>query len=158
MTTIASGVIMRISDYDFAVYPDRTQREVHLARRHESITYRIESDGRALHRVTPQGDSWEHYRYRFHYRHQGRTFSITWMCGTGYGDPKPIDGLQSAFLDASTVEWEAFGPSWMGDFGYDLEDYPKARRIYRACVKVNERLDAFLGDERDNWQQATREK
>lgn len=160
MSTIETGVIMRIGTNGTIAYPGRDLRNVHEARRIESIGYSIESGG--LHRTTPEGERWEHYQYRFHYRHVGRTMSVTWRCGTGYGDPKPIDGLLSAILDAEAVEWEAFGEGWIADlgFGYDTEDREarrKAKRIYDACERVNAQLDRFLGSEREAWRLATEE-
>lgn len=158
MTTIASGVAMRIGTYDTAIYPDRQLRHVNRARKHETIAYRIESDDYGIHHVTPLGEKWDHYRYRFHYRHLGRTFSVRWSCGTGYGDPKPLDGLVSAFQDAEAVEWEAFGSDWAADLGYDIEDHAelrRAERVYNACERMNNRLEVFLGVEREVWKQAT---
>ena len=159
MATIASGVIMRIGTYDIANYEGRTQREVHESRRDESITYSIRSVD-SVAQPSKDEDGWEHYTYVFTYRHLGRTLNVTWRCGTGYGSPKPEDGLRAAFLDADTIKEGEFGTYWMEDLGYDPEtDRARAQRIYNACERMNTRLDTFFGDSesREAWEQATHE-
>lgn len=115
-------------------------------------------------RTTPTGDNFEHFRYTFIYRYEGRSLQITWMCGLGYGTPKATDGLASAFLDAHSVEWETFD-GWAENMGYDFEDEPetrrKAQRIYNACEKMDARLDAFFGGDaeiRKLWDTATEDR
>lgn len=142
---IASGVMMRVGTTDVHSYPDRTQREVHPNRRSESITYTIDEDLYGLREVE---HGWNCYQYRFTYRHLGRSLSITWRCGIQYGLPKPIDGLASAFADSNSARWEAFGPDWMENYGYDYEtDYALAQRVYRKCEKLHDRLVKFFGDD-----------
>lgn len=152
----ASGVIQRFQG-GIEVWPGRTQREVHPARRDEAISYRWDIDPN---KMQPRQDEsgWEHYTYRFTYRYLGRTLSITWRCGTAYGTPKPWDGLDSAFRDAATVAYEAFTPSWADDFGYDSDDpaqLRKAQRIYDACEAMEHRIAEFFGGdtmERERWE------
>lgn len=161
METIDSGVIMRHSSGSQAgtiAYPGRDLRNVHPARRIETIAYSIQSDQEGLHthdHRTGKRLDWEHYKYVFTYRHQGNTLRVTWRCGSKYGDPKPIDGLVSAMLDAEAIAWEAFGEDWAADLGY--EDMREAERVYKACEDMEHRLAAFLGSEREAWELATAE-
>lgn len=158
MATIASGVIMRIGTHYTTHYAGRTQREVHPARRDESITYSIRSVD-SVAQPSKDEEGWEHYTYVFTYRHLGRTLNVTWRCGTTYGSPKPEDGLRSAFLDAESVAYGSF-QEFVDDFGCVREtDYGKARRAYDACVRMNERLDRFFGADwsREAWETAVYE-
>lgn len=140
--TLATGVLMSIGNYDLADYPDRTQREVHASRRSESITYRIEESSPFVGFETSDGDKWEHYNYKFTYRHLGRTMTVSWKCGTLYGDPKPWDGLQAMINDAECVAYEGFGEDWVGNYGF--EDYDRAERVYKACERAGTRLNNFF--------------
>lgn len=158
MGIIATGVIMRVGTYDIAEYEGRTQREVHPSRRDESITYSIRSVD-SVAQPSKDADGWEHYKYVFTYRHMGRTLNVTWRCGTGYGTPKPADGLRAAITDADCISYRSFH-EFADDFGYDLEtDYGKARRTYDACERMNDRLDRFFGEgwSRKAWEDATHE-
>ena len=160
MATIATGVMMRIGTYDVATYEGRTQREVHPARRDESITYRITSDDYGVHHTTPDGEKWEHFKYTFHYRYLGRSLTVTWHCGITYGVPHPADGLRAAFNDVNTIAYEAFGVEWLEGYGYDSEtEYKRAERVYKACERQDARLDAFFdsAESREAWESAVRE-
>lgn len=99
---------------------------------HERIAYRITQDDNLIR----ERDGWKHYTYRFHYTYtkdgQSRSFSITWRCGTAYGEPKGTDGLTSALLDAMYAR-DAF------------EDMSASTR--RACEQTDARLDVFFGSE-----------
>jgi hypothetical protein len=110
--------------------------------------------------VRRDSSGWEHYRYAFFYRYEGRTLAITWRCGIGYGQPLPLDGLESAFLDAASVE--GYGGDvrdWARDMGYDLNaddgahQMRAATKAYAACERMGERLAAFFPDpaDRDLW-------
>lgn len=156
MTTIIDrGIIMRIGNYGHRPYPGRDLRSVHPARRSEAIGYRIESD--APDQVLIDETGWAHYAYRFVYRFQGRTITVRWRCGTGYGQPKPIDGLMAAFSDASLVNDQVrpmFGPDWAAEIGVDFvseEDVQRAARMYAACERLDAALGRVLGDEREAW-------
>lgn len=152
----ASGVIQRFQG-GVDIWPGRTQREVHPDRREEAISYRWDLDRtKAQPRQDKQG--WEHYSYTFVYRYQGRTFRISWRCGTAYGTPKPLDGLDSAFRDAQTVAYEAFTPSWAADFGLE-DNMREAQRIYNACEDMEHRLADFFADdeERKRWEELLHE-
>lgn len=154
MLNIASGVIMRIGTYDTAIYPNRTQREVHPARRDEAISYRILSDQKGVHTTSVDGMRWDHYRYQFVYRYLGEAFRVTWSCGVAYGDPNPEDGLKAMFLDAETVRDEAFGTAWMDEYGFDSEyEAHTARRSYKAAERHNNTLDRIFqtADNREDW-------
>lgn len=157
MATIASGVIMRIGTSDVTSYAGRTQREVHPSRRDESITYSINQKDLVA-QPSKDKDGWEHYSYVYTYRHMGRTLSVSWKCGTLYGEPQPIDGLVSAFRDADSIAYIGFS-EFMEEFGYDAEDTARARRAYDACYQMNERLDRFFGEgwSRQAWESAVRE-
>ena len=154
-TIIDRGIIMRIGTYDHQAHPGRDLRSVHPARRVETIGYRIETD--TPDQVLTDADGWEHYAYRFVYRFQGRTLTVRWRCGTGYGQPKPIDGLMAAFSDAALVDGDSmpmFGPDWAAEFGLDFysdEDVQRAARMYAACERMDRALDRVLGDEREAW-------
>lgn len=158
MSIVASGVMMRIGTYDVAVYPDRTMRSVHRARKDEAVSFAIVSDDQGLH-LTDGDRAWPHYRYTFTYRYLGRAFSVTWRCGESYGSPKAVDGLRSAFSDSALVAWEAFGVEWMRGLGYDPEfDTRRAHATYRAAERMLERLKTVFGPEYDAWEQATAEQ
>lgn len=151
----ASGVIQRFQG-GIEVWPGRTQREVHPARRDEVISYRWDIDPN---KMQPRRDEngWEHYSYNFTYRYLGRTFSVAWRCGTAYGTPKPWDGLDSAFRDAQTIAYEAFNQSWAEGLGLPWEtpaDIRKATRLYDACERMEHRIAAFFADEmeRERWE------
>lgn len=160
-----SGTIQRFGNgkvqSGITAWPGRTQREVHPARRDETISYRWELDGT---KQQPRRDDngWEHYSYRFTYRYLGRTLSIAWKCGTGYGTPKSFDGLSAAFNDASIVAYEAFNQSWAEGLGMDWEtpaDIRKATRLYDLCEAMEHRIAAFFGElttERDLWENIIR--
>lgn len=160
-----SGVIQRFGNGErqsgVTVWPGRTQREVHPARRDESISYRWEID---FTKAQPRRDEhgWEHYSYRFTYRFLGRTLSVAWRCGTGYGTPKPFDGLSSAFSDAALVAYESFTQSWAEDLGMAWEtpaDIRKATRLYDLCEQMEHRIAAFFGEletERVLWENILR--
>ena len=156
--TIAKGVFMRVGTSSIATYPERTQREVPISRRDEAITYKVEYDTDGLkHR---ERDDWDHYTYRFTYLHLGRKLVTTWHCGTAYGSPKPEDGLASAFLDAENYTSTTTLKSFMEEFCYDGEtERAEAGRIFNACAKMNDRLDAFFGSEwsREAWATAVHE-
>jgi hypothetical protein len=159
------GVIERIGSGELAdviVSPDWTMHSVPPGKRDVSMSYVIVPHTGG---IQVDADGWEHYRYTFRYRYQGRRIDISWKCGTGYGEPQAIDGLRSAFLDAASVEWEAFGPSWAGDYGYDFDDLTdrrRAQRIYNACERMQERLTAFFQDaeegEYQRWEEAMRDR
>lgn len=160
MKTIQSGVMMRFgSTIDpvhahLDVLPGRTQREVHPARRYESVSYRIESDEQGLHLYDKDGRRWSHYQYRFTYRHDGRTLSVTWRCGELYGEPKPQDGLYAAFQDAEIIAYEEFTRGWAAGLGYEIDEPAEMRRAeiaYRACERTNDRLDHLFGIDREAW-------
>lgn len=165
--TPSKGIIV-LEDGIPVIYPDRTLRSVHPdpAERIHAMSYRIVNDGQGLHRTTESGETWEHYRYTFTYRYQGRTMQITWTCGTGYGYPAATAGITSAFFDAHTVEDESF-EGWAADFGYDLDEFPerrRAQRIYNACERMDARLDSFFNGEeidgksaRSVWDEAVQE-
>ena len=72
--TPSKGIIV-LEDGIPVIYPDRTLRSVHPdpAQRVHAMSYRIVNDGQGLHRTTESGDTWEHFRYTFTYRYQGRT-------------------------------------------------------------------------------------
>lgn len=110
--------------------------------------------------VQRDSSGWKHFRYVFTYRYEGRSFSITWRCGTEYGQPQPLDGLQSAFFDAACVE--GYGGDvrdWARDLGYDIDggdgvrQMREATKAYDACERMGERLAAFFPDsaDRDLW-------
>lgn len=161
------GIIV-LEDGIPVIYPGRNLRTVNAdpAQRVHAMSYRIVSDGQGVHRRSPwSGETWEHVTYTFTYRYMGRTMQVTWHCGLGYGDPKPLDGLTSAMRDAQTVEYDAFGEGWAGDFGYDLdepEEYALALRTYRACERAEQRLASFFAghlladgaDARGRWTEA----
>ena len=160
-----SGVIQRFGNgkaqTGITVWPGRTQREVRPSRRDESISYRWDIDPN---KAQPRRDEhgWMHYTYRFTYRFLGRTLSVAWKCGTGYGTPKPWDGLSAAFNDAATVAYESFTQSWAEDLGMPWEtpaDIRKATRMYDACEAMERRIAAFFGElttERDLWENILR--
>lgn len=154
-TIIDRGIIMRIGNYDHQVHPGRDLRSVHPARRIESIGYRIETD--TPDQVLTDETGWAHYAYRFVYRHEGRTLTVRWRCGTGYGQPKPIDGLMAAFSDAALVNDDfmpMFGPDWAAEVGLDyvsVEDVQRAARMYAACERMDQSLDRLFGIERGMW-------
>jgi hypothetical protein len=105
-------------------------------------------------------DGWEHYTYVFTYRHQGRTFSITWRCGTLASTPIGHEGLEAAFLDAGTIAYERFGEGWALGLGMEWEtptDIRKAQRMYDACESTEHRLAAFFGKGREAWEEGLRE-
>jgi hypothetical protein len=150
-----SGTIMRFGNGTehggLDIYHGRTQREVHPARRDETISFRWEIDPD---KMQPRRDDngWEHYSYRFTYRYLGRTLSVAWKCGTGYGTPKPFDGLSAAFSDAGLVAYEAFNQGWAEGLGMDWEtpaDIRKATRLYDLCEAMEHRIAAFFGDEHE---------
>ena len=153
--TIAKGIFMRVGTRSIATYPERTQREVHHSRRDEAITYTVEYDADGLkHR---ERDDWEHYTYRFTYLHLGRKLMTTWHCGTAYGTPKPEDGLHSALIDAESYTNTGTLGVFMEEFCYDGEtERVEAGRVFNACSKMNDRLDAFFGSEwsREAWHSA----
>lgn len=144
MSVIESGIVTVTG----TVYVGETLRRA--VRRDEAIGYTIVSDDRGLHRWTADGDRWDHYQYRFIYRFMGRTASVTWRCGSLYGRPKPLDALSSMFFDAGTIAYETFSRSWAADLGYD--DLRQAERVYRACERVNDRLDQLFGEHREAWE------
>jgi hypothetical protein len=151
MKTIGSGVIMRIGTYDTAVYPERTQREVHQARRDESISYRItqvdDSPNGILHR---DESGWAHYVYRYVYRYLGKTFQVTLRTGVNYGEPKPLDGLVAAFRDAHWIDDQDSFPQWMADHGFRYpDDYRAATVNFDACSRVKTRLQDWFGNSDD---------
>lgn len=154
-TIIDRGIIMRIGTHDHQAYPGRDLRSVHPARRVEAVGYRIEAD--APDQVLTDETGWAHYAYRFVYRFQGRTITVRWRCGTGYGQPKPSDGLMAAFSDAALVNDQVmpmFGPDWAAEVGLDFvseEDVQRAARMYAACERLDAALDRVLGDEREAW-------
>lgn len=151
-TIIDRGVIMRVGTYTYQAYPGRDLRSVHPARRVETIGYRIETDTPG--QVLTDTDGWEHYAYRFVYRFQGRTLTVRWRCGTGYGQPKPIDGLVAAFSDAALIQWDEFGEQWAAEVGLDYvsdEDVQHAARMYAACKRMDAALDRVFGNEREAW-------
>lgn len=161
------GIIV-LEDGIPVIYPDRNLRTVNAdpAKRDNAMSYRIQSDGRGVHRRNPwTGESWEHLTYTFTYRYMGRTMQVTWSCGLGYGNPKALDGLAAAFRDAATVEWDAFGSDWAAEHGYDLdepEEYRIALRTYKACERQEQRLVSFFAghlfedgtDARARWTEA----
>lgn len=148
--TIEVGTIMRhgtTSMGGISVYPGRTQREVAPSRRAETISYKIEQDMYGMRDEIParlgrDAERWGHYLYRFTYRYQGRTISARWRCGTGYGDPKPWDGLFSIIVDVSYFEDERDGGEDMTNAEFD------------AGEKLIERVRAFFdgGDEFKLWE------
>jgi len=71
--------------------------------------------------------------------------STGYSMGRGHGGAAPdIAGvLDSLRLDASSGEFVTF-EGFADEFGYDA-DSRKAERIYRACVRMHKRLEAFLG-------------
>ena len=154
-TIIDRGVVMRIGNYGHAAYPGRDLRNVHPTRRIEAIGYRIETDTPS--QVLTDENGWEHYAYRFVYRFEGRTLAVRWCCGTGYGQPKPIDGLMAAFSDAALVNDQvmpAFGPDWAAEIGVDFvseEDVQRAARMYAACERMDRALTRLFDGERETW-------
>ena len=156
----ASGTIQRFGNGEvqsgLTIYPERDQREVHPARRDETISYRWEID-KTKQQPRRDENGWEHYTYRFTYRYLGRTLSITWRCGTAYGTPKPFDGLDSAFRDAQTIAYESFTQAWAEGLGMSWEtpaDIRKATKLYDACEAMEHRIAAFFdnNDERELWE------
>lgn len=150
-----SGTIQRFQG-GLDIWTGRTQREVHPSRRDEAISYRWDIDPNKQ-QPRRDKDGWEHYSYNFIYRYQGRTLRLAWRCGTGYGTPKPFDGLDSAFRDAATVAYEGFGEGWAADLGMPWEtpgDRREAQRIYDACERMEHRVADFFADdeERTRWE------
>lgn len=148
--TAEVGTIMRhgtTSMGGISVYPGRTQREVQPSRRAETISYKIEQDTYGMRDEVPaklgrEAERWNHYLYRFTYRYLGRSIQVTWRCGTGYGDPKPWDGLFSIFTDVSYFVSERDGGEDMTNAEFD------------AGEKLTERVRAFFAgdDEFGLWE------
>lgn len=167
-TTPMTGVIMRFGSGELAdtiVYPGRKLTQVHPSRRDEAMSYRVVSDGRGLHRTTPEGESWEHYRYTFQYRYMGRTIQVSWKCGTLYGTPKAIDGIQAAFSDArNAADFDGDVRAFADEFGLAMDEpdeYQSVLRSFDACTRMHERLTNFFNDdadERQRWEDSTKER
>lgn len=145
--THASGTIQRFGNgraqSGVTINPGRTQREVHPSRRDETISYKIEHDTLGLRFEVParlgrEAEQWEHYLYRFTYRYLGRTISVTWRCGTQYGEPQPLDGLNSMFRDIGWI-----------DSGEEMSDAE-----HGALWDLNERMRVFFDNdtERELWE------
>lgn len=152
MNSIESGIVVLNS----GAYPGRTLREAVAP----AISYRITGGDYAD--VTPVGDRWEHRRWTIHLYNPatGKRMQFGYMTGLDYDEPEMTDepeitwALWSMFRDAQSVKWEAFGKAWAGGYVFDSNDpeqYRKAERIYKACERLDARLDSFYGDGRDAW-------
>lgn len=132
--------------------------EQRTARRPEDMTYRIAQKNRGIQTHAQGGREWAHFVYVFTYKRMNQTVHVTWRCGTGYGKPKPEDGLTSLFEDARTIEGEAFSSDWARNLGYEsIDDYEAAKEAYDACVKASadlRRLFSDGDDVRQRWADA----
>ena len=114
MASIESGIVI----LNAGTYPGWTLR-VAIA---PAISYRI--TGGEYHDVTPVGDRWRHRRWTIHLYNPvtGKRMQFGYMTGLAIDKPEIMDALDSIFSDAQSVEWEAFGPVWAEDYGYDAGD------------------------------------
>lgn len=152
-----SGILIFSPDGEVIDYPGASLRgswpqEV----RENAIAYRIE--GGEYRDTTLLGEEWPHHRWTLHYNRQGRKLQIGYMTGTGLqGAPLALDGLESAFADARSVEGEDF-EDWADSYGYDKADpieWRRAQNIFRACERMQDRLERFFpGEEFEQWQTA----
>lgn len=123
---------------------------------HSSVGISFSITGGDRYDVTPDGDKWPHYRWTGKFRFEGRTLQVGHMRGLFLpGAPKPQEILASAFSDAESVRFFTF-EGWAAEMGRDRNDpdeWKKAKRIYNACERMNDRLGRFFGSatERDVW-------
>lgn len=82
-------------------------------------------------------------------KYSTRKITTIFSMGYGHGGREPEVGEVLACLasDARSVKWDSF-EGWCGDMGYDA-DSRKAERIYKACEKIGEKLERFLGADVD---------
>lgn len=127
---------------------------------HITVTIEFMRDGFDANFMPNDGRGWEYRQYRFVYRNRlnDQRIQMSWRCGTLYGEPKPHDGLESAFVDAHTVEYEAFGQGWADGLGY--ENLRAAERVYKACERMDKRLDTFFAtpEQRAAWDEYLNER
>lgn len=115
-------------------------------------------DYTTAHRITltvaPQGfqltrdaNGWEHYSTRVRLHGFGRTMIAPWTQGTAHGDsiPEPGDVLDALASDAAAYLNARDAADFAADLGY--EDDKQAAATYKACGRIAERLQRFLGDE-----------
>lgn len=110
--------------------------------------------------TTPTGDRWEHYRWTGRFTFQGRRMQIGFMRGMGLpGVPDAEELLAAAFSDAQNYRDADGERDFIDSYGYDPEE-PGGARIYRACQRMDARLDRFFGHEtyRENWYTALDEE
>lgn len=71
--------------------------------------------------------------------------TVYFSMGLGHAgrEPEIAEVLDSLASDAASAEYDSF-EGWARDMGYD-EDSRQALRIYRACERIGERLERFLG-------------
>ena len=120
---------------------------------------------------TGKGEKWEHFEWEVTLLYQKRSHKTVYRCGMAHvkdtklmqkikwGEnyarpwsslakpPTAADVLSSLCADARSADRTTF-EDWCSDLGYD-EDSRTARRTYEACVEINAKLHALLGQDFD---------
>lgn len=112
---------------------------------------------------TKDENGWEHFQWSVTLMYQKRSYKTTFRCGVGHvepndygrrrvlgGTPKPptaADVLSSLCSDARSADRVTF-EDWCSEFGYDT-DSRRAEKTYLACVEINAKLHALLGEDFD---------
>lgn len=90
--------------------------------------------------------------YSVQLRYKGRQLTVDyWMGQALTREPDAASVLSSLLLDASACD-QSF-EEWCGEFGYDT-DSRTAESTYQQCVKIGNKLQAFLGDDYEEFRSA----
>lgn len=71
------------------------------------------------------------------------------------GEPSAEDVLDCLLSDASSVESARDFEDWCSNLDYD-SDSRKDEKIYKACERIREKLQRFLGDDYETYLYAER--
>lgn len=104
---------------------------------------------------------WEHRYWSIRLRRNGRSLHVGYRTGMGItATPTGAEALGAMFADARCALDAADLNDFADTFGYDLSDPREAsetRKTFNACVRADERLDAFFGGDADSrraWEDA----
>lgn len=117
----------------------------HGIQAHCTLTHRDDGDW-------PAGST--HWRVRLTRRVNGSRRQLTTVFSQGpahCSEPTPADVLYCLVSDARAGR-ESFD-DFCGDFGYDA-DSRRAEAVWRACKATTPKVDRFLGDDLDAFEQA----
>lgn len=93
-----------------------------------------------------------HWEVVLRYMHEvvhPKEFSIYFTQGSAHTKtPAAEDVLVSVLMDIQNIDGQNFS-DWASDLGYS-DDSIKALNIYKACLKENEDMKAWLGQEKYN--------